>query len=167
MGQGVLNRLQKGFIELRLGPLHHQFHLFPVGVRQIPNDAGKLVPDISNRLHPGAGHALLKLGRDQIHPLGNPGVDRIVPLPHPLKKLISNQDQFTHEVHQFIEEPDVHPDRRVGRGKRLGRGGGFFSPLLGGGRVEPRGGGAATPRISDQEGIQLLPYRLITPIRLL
>ena len=91
VGQGILDRLDDGLVELGLAALHLDAHLLAAHQRQIAHDARQLLPDIANGLHARLHDAGLQLGGDEVQPLRRRGEIRIRHAGRDLKYLVAGQ----------------------------------------------------------------------------
>ena len=80
VGQRVFDRFQKGLAQFCFSPFHDQFYLLAVILRQITDEAGKLLPNVSNRLHSGLHDCILKLSGNEVHSLGRSRLCGIITL---------------------------------------------------------------------------------------
>ena len=117
--QRILDGLDDGPVELRLGSVHVQPDLFAERDCHVAHHAWQFVPDRPDGLHAGLHDALLQLGGDQVEPLRGRVEGGILALGVELEDLIPRQHQFPHQVHEFVQQPDPDPDIRVRHGRRL------------------------------------------------
>ena len=64
MRQRVLERLDERLVELGVLTLHLDAHLLVAREGEVAHDPRELVPDGLDRLHPGAQHTVLQVGRE-------------------------------------------------------------------------------------------------------
>ena len=125
VGERILDGFDKGFVELCFLAFHLQADLFPTTRRQITHDAREFAPNVSDRLHAGLHDPFLQFGGDQIQPLGRIQKCRVLLGGGKLQDLISGQDEFPDQVHQFVEQTHIDADVAFGEG----RGARFRLPL--------------------------------------
>lgn len=101
--QWIFDGLDDCLVEFGLLPLHLDTDFLPTLDSQVPYDAGKLAPDVANRLHPGFHHPLLQLGGDEVESLRRTGEGGVTEVSSELQDLIPRQDQFAHLVHQSVK----------------------------------------------------------------
>ncbi len=109
----ILDGLDDGLVELGVLALHHQLHLLAAGQGQVTHDPWQLVPDVADRLHPGLHDPFLQLGGDQVEALGRAGEAGVLLLGDQLDDLVAGQHELADQVHQLVEQADVHTDRGV------------------------------------------------------
>ncbi|MEZ5284151.1 MAG: hypothetical protein R2712_04940 [Vicinamibacterales bacterium] len=126
VGQRILDGLDDGLVEVRLLAFHVHPHLLAAGGGQVAHDARELAPDVADRLHARLHDAFLQLGGHQVEaPRG--ADERGVGLRgRELDDLVAGQDELPDQVHQLVEQADVHAQRRVGHA---------LAPLLATGRA--------------------------------
>ncbi len=88
-------------------------HLFAAGHGQVADLTRELVEDVADRLHPRLHDAFLQLGGDQVEALRRLQKGRVAPRGGELQDLIAGQHQFADQVHQPVEQADVHADAGV------------------------------------------------------
>jgi hypothetical protein len=107
MGERILDGFENGFVQLCILALHLHLHPLAARKRQIAHHARKSSPDIFDRLHPRLHHAFLQLGRDQAQTLRGVQESGILLRCTELQYLVASQNQFAHEVHQFVQLPHI------------------------------------------------------------
>ena len=83
---------------------------------EVADDAGQLRPDVVDRLHARLHDALLQLAGDEVEPLRGADQVGVVGAADVLDDLVAGQHQLADQVHQLVEQVDVHADRAVGDG---------------------------------------------------
>ncbi len=126
----VLDRLGERLVELCVLAFHDDGRLLLAGDRQVADDPGQLCREDADRLHPRLHHAFLQLGRDRVEPVRAGLEGHLVAGETPAEELVAGEHQLANEVHQHVEQPDIHANRRVAEprsrcgdrfGGRLGR----------------------------------------------
>ena len=84
---------------------------------------GNLLQIVADRLHARLHDADLQLGRQQVEPLHGAQERRVLLGGAELHDLVAGQDELADQVHELVEQADVHADGAVGDGgrARLGR----------------------------------------------
>ena len=119
--QRILDGLDDGPVELRLGSVHLQADLLAEGHRHVAHHPRQLVPDHPDGLHARLHDALLQFGGDQVQPLRSRVERGILALGVELEDLIAGQHQFSHQIHQLVEQSHADADVRVRHSGRLCR----------------------------------------------
>ncbi len=118
MRERVLDGLNQRPVQLRLAPVHFQLDQFFAGTGQIADHAGQPRPEITDRLHARLHDAFLQLAGDVVQLLRGLHKDTILHRFGKRTNLVPGQHQFAHQVHQLIEQSDVHADAAFRRRRR-------------------------------------------------
>jgi hypothetical protein len=106
----ILDRLDDALVELGPLALGLEADLLAAGEREVADDARVAAPQVIDRLHARLHHALLQLGRDEVEPLRGGDEPDALALARVLEELVARQDELADEVHEPVEERDVHAD---------------------------------------------------------
>src|SRR6266851_6847781 len=78
-------------------------HLLAAAERYITHRPWKLAPDVPDGLHAGLHDLFLQLGGDQVQTLRSCEKAGLFHAVGELQDLIARQDQFSHQIHQFVQ----------------------------------------------------------------
>ncbi len=114
--QRVLDGLEDGLVELGVPALHLDTDLLAQADREVADDAGQLVPDVVDGLHAGLHDPLLQLTGDEVQAVRRTLQLAVLASGGALEQLVAGEHELAHQVHQLVEQVDVHPDAAVGDG---------------------------------------------------
>jgi hypothetical protein len=123
VGQRIADRLEDRLVDVDFLAVHDDVALLAELGAQVADDAGEFAEDGADRLHAGSHDRLLELGRDLIEARGD-GFDAEVGVGgQGLNELIASQHQLAGQVHEAIENADLHANAGFGAGRRVRAGG--------------------------------------------
>jgi hypothetical protein len=114
--QRILNRFDDRLVELGFFSFHLDAYLLAAHRGHVAHGARELAPDVADRLHARLHHAFLQFGGDQIEPLARREQSGVFGRIGELQNLISCEDKFADEIHQFVEQRDIDANRAFARG---------------------------------------------------
>ena len=110
VGQGILDGLNDGPIELGFVTLHGEAHLLAELLRDVADDPGKTGPDVTDGLHAGLHDPLLQFSGNDVQALGGGGQAALLNGGAVLHNLIAGKHELPDEIHELVELLDAHPN---------------------------------------------------------
>ena len=114
VGERILDPVEHLPVELGVGTVHLELDVLAELGREIAHDARQLLPGVTDRLHAGPHHAVLKLGGHVGQPLQRDLEFGIVVAAGDVEELIAGQNQLRDHRHQLLDGVDADADRLVG-----------------------------------------------------
>ena len=121
MGHWIFNRLNDRAIQFRLRTFGLQSDLLSAQLSKITHRSGQFAPERINRLDARLHHAVLQLGGDVVEPVASRLHRNGLQRSGELNDLVAGEHEFTDQIHQAVQQFDVHTHGGVGRLRPAGR----------------------------------------------
>ena len=119
VSERVFDGFDDGLVQFGVRPVHFEVDLFAERSGQIAHYSWQFVPNHPDGLHAGLHYAFLQLGGDEVQALRGGVKGGIFLVGVELQNLVAGQHQLAYQIHEFIEQYDIHPDAGVGYGRAL------------------------------------------------
>jgi hypothetical protein len=120
IAHNVRQRIFDGFddrlVELGFFAFHLDAHLFAAHRRDVAHRAREFAPNVADRLHARFHHAFLQLRGDEVESLARREQAGVLGGVRKLQNLVAREDEFSDQIHQFVEQGDVDANRAFARG---------------------------------------------------